>query len=267
MRKGHVVLHIVVVVALVAFACASVLATTAEYAQPQIVRKPLLVTPGQPVQVDIYNGGEGVWSDLTLSVQDTATGTLNEVLEPEKTLSLAVEVPLRVLLSATNLSLELKDQGRTLDRVTLPVVVQWPRRQAVLEPQATGETKIYIFIDNSAEKLIASEVEVSIFKGNRLIYIDLYGPFHIGPGEEFWWSTTLPRGRLPKDANLKIKSTFLEDEKLSVTTTNAQQAETRTSGPIISAIAIIIGLGACYLILSMIFHGHTLRGALRSLKK
>ena len=73
-----------------------------------VVDKPLVVEPGQPLSVSIYNGGSGVWSDLAITVQGNPDPVFyRDLLEPLAFGQVQVPIPFADLLDKDSLEVSL----------------------------------------------------------------------------------------------------------------------------------------------------------------
>lgn len=229
------------------------------FASPVIVDKPLLVTPGEPVRVPLYNGGHGFWSDMMISIADGAPRPYRGLIGAEEFADAPIDVPLIYLLNADELSVSLYYNGKVLDSRSLPVEVIWPEQLVVVDTVAPGGPEIVVLVDATQFDGVLGGVqaEVAILSGDDEIFFDFYGPFYLSPTEQFVWRTPLPE-RYLSEGEYTIRATFYEgDDFLAETSSTFMYGERAqvSFGPLLLLILSVLLLILIYVVVDMVYHG------------
>ncbi len=239
----------------------------ADYAEPQVVEKPLVFTPGEPVEVSIYNGGHRVWSDLSVSVGASDPVFFRDVLGPERMASVEAPVPEVYALQSRDLSVTLSYDGVVLDERSLPVVVEWPDALAVADPEAPAGPELLLMVDADAFGGLSRGVqaEVEVLRGGEVVWFDFFGPFYLSQGEEFLWRTGLPSSLGPGEYTLR--ATFFEGSRFLTRSEKRFSLEdgSRSVGPLLVVLLTLLFLVGLYVVLDSLYNRHSVRTALRRL--
>ncbi|MBN1275599.1 hypothetical protein JXA12_04905 [Candidatus Woesearchaeota archaeon] len=244
---------------------------SSDLAPPQIIEKPLLVTPGEQLTVSIYNGGKQVWTDLAISVAGTGPTYTEGILGPGMTDEVQVEVPLIYLLSTNKVGVTLSHDGAVIDRRDLPVRVDWPAHLVVMGEDAAGEPELLLIIDTLQLDLAAGgiQVEVVILEGEDLVYFDYLGPFYVAKGERFVHRAQVPERYLGK-GDYTVRATFFDgDGFLAETETSftRHQEPSRSFASVLLLFLTILFLILFYLVLDMAYHRRSLKDSWLSLRR
>lgn len=239
-------------------------------ASPVIVEKPLLVVPGEPLNVTVYNGGHDVWTDLAVSVAQGPAGVFRGVIEPEGFATVPVDVPLVYLLDAPELPVTLSYRHRVLDARSLPLEVLWPREAVIADPYAPGGPELLVLVDASGfDRVLGGvQVEVSLLKDGKESFVDYYGPFYLSPSERFVWSTPLPE-RYLSAGDYEVRATFYEGGRFLAETTSSFAYEGPSSsswGGVLLLVLCVLLLVLVYVAVDMVFHGRRFRESLSRLR-
>lgn len=239
----------------------------ADFAEPQVVEKPLVFTPGEPVEVSIYNGGHEVWSDLAVSVGGSDPVFFRDVLGPERMASVEAPVPVVYALQSYDLSVTLSYDGVVLDERSLPVVVEWPDASAVADPEAPAGPELLLLMDADAFGGLSHGVqaEVEVLRGGEVVWFDFYGPFYLAPGEEFLWRTGLPSSLGPGDYTLR--ASFFEGSRFLARSEQRFSLDdgSHSLGPLLVVLLTLLFLVGLYLLLDSLYNRHSVRTAFRRL--
>ena len=239
----------------------------ADYAEPQVVERPLVFTPGEPVEVFLYNGGHRVWSDLSVSVGGSDAVFFRDVLGPERMVSVEAPVPEVYALQSRELSVTLSYDGVVLDERSLPVVVEWPDALAVADPEAPAGPELLLMADADAFGGLSHgvQVEVEVLRGGDVVWFDFYGPFYLSSDEEFLWRTGLPYSLGPGEYTLR--ATFYEGGRFLARTEEGFSLKdgSRSVGPLLVVLLTLLFLVALYVGLDALYNRHSVRTALRRL--
>lgn len=252
------------------FLVASVFALSPEFSSPQLVNKPLLVTPGESVPVELYNGGEYLWSDMVVSASSSLGTMYRGLLEPDSFATVYVDIPLVYLLQADTLPIALSYEDEVLDKKSLPVVVLWPAALVVADT-VNPDPELAVFVDASQfnQSLGGVQVEAVILDshGNE-VFFDWYGPFYLGADEEFVWRTSLPV-RYLSAGSYTIRSTFYEGDNFLTESYSSfvYEDEEEVYGPVLLLVISLFLLLLIYLVVDMVFHGRKIQHSLEHMRK
>jgi hypothetical protein len=260
-------LFLLFIVALSSYAAA----VPADFALPVIVDKPLLVTPGVPLSVFIYNGGHQVWSDFSVRVADGSAFYYYDVLDEESYATVSVAVPLVYLLNQDSLSVSLYYQDRLLDTKELPVVMSWAPVSALVDVYAPGGPEAVVLLDASQfeNNLGGVQVEFSVLQDEKVLFFDYYGPFYLAPDERFVWRAALPKRYLSAGEYTYMATFYEGDALLSVKEGSfvVREHEGFSFGPLLLFIVSFLLLILLYLLIDMFYHGRSFYRSFQSLSK
>jgi hypothetical protein len=237
-------------------------AVTADRAAPQIVEKPLLVIPGETVLVSVYNGGHEVWTDLVVTIAD-ASVLVPDILGPESSVDVFLSPPLTYLLETDAIDVVLSYRGEVLDRRSLPVRVEWPIQQLILDPAAPGGPEFLVLLDASqyAGQLRGVQVEAALLSGGKVVYMDFLGPFYPSQGERFIARVPVPQRFVAPGAvargTFTEGGTFLTETKVDVAGDAAGQRS--ILHPLLFVLFLIILIALLFLLVDSSYHRRPLR--------
>lgn len=251
-----------------------VFAVSADYAPPQVVIKPIMLNPGHPITVSVYNGGHDIWTDVVLCIRPLVVDMQSEsfctvypdVLPPESFTEISFNLPLSFFLSADSFEVSLFYDDRLLNSRVLPSHLVMPSAGVF------ADDDLYVFFDPSqfSESVTRLSVELSVLDDqDNLVFIDIFGPFYI-EGEEMLLETFALPDYLPL-GELTLQSRFFSDGSLLKESIVSFENRTASSSLPLNAIflmfLVLVFLALVYLSLDMLYHRHDFEDAVKRLRK
>ena len=240
-------------------------AIPADYAAPQIVEKPLLVTPGEATTLTIYNGGHEVWADLYVSVANGPLVQVPGVLGPEETAHVTIDAPLALLMDATSIPVSLWYDGSVIDARSLPVRVDAPAQALFIDKDAVGGPEFVLMIDPRGRSLGTVQVEVAIEQEGKAKYLEFFGPFSTGN------DVIVYRSPVPADfanGEYDLHATFYAGKDVFAETSEPVSfAKSRPSfAPLLVILLTMVFILVLYLVIDMCYNHRSLRESWQHLR-
>ncbi|MBD3209694.1 hypothetical protein GF367_04760 [Candidatus Woesearchaeota archaeon] len=243
----------------------------ADYAYPQIAEKPLIVVPGEPVTVELYNGGHEVWTDLSVVVAETGMTWYRDLLEPESLGTVEVDVPFAYLLDNDALQVSLYYQGELLESRSLPVALQWPKQSLFVDPHGPSGPEFIVLVDANQFAAVPQgiQVEAALLENDEVTYFDFYGPFYLSADERLVWRTPVPE-RYMQRGDFMVRGTFYEGQRFLAETTSSfhyGKESLCSMGPLLIVVLSLVLLALIYVIVDMAFYKRSLPDSLLRFKE